>query len=203
MSIAFQFQVSFQFTFLNMNVYFNQYGKKKKLEISKLLAKKLDVNFAVNGVEKSFNLEAFICWHHAYMHAHSHLLLKQNCSCNFICCVIEHIIFTTSLEVVSVQISNYFLCAVIYFVRIHKANHYGNCIKIKKQHYKVNVWFIFFAFQIPQGSPFKTYDVTISSAPGTKFLVYQEVIFVSEKHSLQVLYVYEIEKFPFPWLSFI
>ena len=53
-----------------MNVYFNQYGKKKKLEISKLLAKKLDVNFAVNGVEKSFNLEAFICWHHAYMHAH-------------------------------------------------------------------------------------------------------------------------------------
>ena len=62
---------------------------------------------------------------------------------------------------------------------------------------------ILFAFQIPQGSPFKTNDVTISSAPGTKFLVYQVVIFVSEKHSLQVLYVYEIEKFPFPWLSFI
>ena len=123
--------------------------------------------------------------------------------CNFICCVIEHIIFTTSLEVVSVQISNYFLCAVIYFVRIHKANHYSNCIKIKKQHYKINVWFIFFAFQIPQGSPFKINDVTISSAPGTKFLIYQEVIFVSEKHSLQVLYVYEIEKFPFSWLSFI
>ena len=46
--------------------------RKKKLEISKLLAKKLDVNFAVNGtgVEKIFHLEAFICWHHAYMHGH-------------------------------------------------------------------------------------------------------------------------------------
>nr|XP_058966523.1 uncharacterized protein LOC131793140 [Pocillopora verrucosa] len=33
----------------------------------------------------------------------------------------------------------------------------------------------------------ETNDATISSAPGRKFVVYQEVIFVSEKHSL-VLY---------------
>lgn len=47
--------------------------RKKKLEISKLLAKKTGCQLiAVNGVEKSFNLEAFFCWHHAYMYMHAH-----------------------------------------------------------------------------------------------------------------------------------
>ena len=48
---------------------------------------------------------------------------------------------------------------------------------------------------MPQESPHETNDATNRSSSGTKFLVYQEVIFVSEKHSLQVLYSYEIEKF--------
>ena len=38
-------------------------------------------------------------------------------------CFIVHIIFTTSLEVVFVQISSNLVCALIYFVRIHKENH--------------------------------------------------------------------------------
>ena len=57
----------------------------------------------------------------------------------------------------------------------------------------MNVLFIFFAFQMPQGLPHETNDATNSSSPGKKFAVNQEVIFVSEKHSLQVLYIYEVE----------
>ena len=40
---------------------------------------------------------------------------------------------------------------------------------------------------MPQESPNETNDTTNSSALGKKSLFYQEVIFVSEKHSLQVL----------------
>ena len=39
----------------------------------------------------------------------------------------------------------------------------------------------------------ETIDVTNSSAPGKKFVVYQEVNFVSEKHSL-------VLQFSFPYL---
>ena len=37
----------------------------------------------VNRVELNLNLEAFICWCHAYTNAHK----QQNCSCNFICMI--------------------------------------------------------------------------------------------------------------------
>ena len=53
---------------------------------------------------------------------------------------------------------------------------------------------------MPQESPHETNNTTNSSALGTKSLFYHEVIFVSEKHSLQVLYIYELEKFPFSCL---
>ena len=46
---------------------------------------------------------------------------------------------------------------------------------------------------MPQESPHETNNTTNSSALGTKSLFYHEVIFVSEKHSLQVLYIYELE----------
>ena len=53
---------------------------------------------------------------------------------------------------------------------------------------------------MPQESPHETNDTTNSSALGTKSLFYQEVIFVSEKHSLQFLLIYQLEKFPFSCL---
>ena len=73
MSIAFQFQVylhKFTFNLERTKVYFFQsvWKGKTNLKISKLVAKKLDVNFAVNvvnHVELNLNLEAFICWCHA------------------------------------------------------------------------------------------------------------------------------------------
>ena len=51
----------------------------------------------------------------------------------------------------------------------------------------INALFVFFVFQMPQESAHETNDATNSSAQGNKFVVYQEVNFVSEKHSL-VLY---------------
>ena len=62
----------------------------------------------------------------------------------------------------------------------------------------MNVLFILFASQMPQGLPQETNDATNSSAPGKKFAVNQEVIFVSENRSFQVLYIYGIDNFPFP-----
>ena len=53
---------------------------------------------------------------------------------------------------------------------------------------------------MPQESPNETNESTNSPAPG-KLVVYQKVNFVSEKHSL-VLYVCEIENFPFTCFFF-
>ena len=54
---------------------------------------------------------------------------------------------------------------------------------------------------MPQKSPHETNIATNSSAPGKKFVIYQEENFVSEKHSL-VLYINEIYNFSFPYLFF-
>ena len=54
---------------------------------------------------------------------------------------------------------------------------------------------------MPQESAHETNDATISSAQGNKFVVYQEVKFVSEKHSL-VLYTSMKLTISFPYLFF-
>ena len=66
----------------------------------------------------------------------------------------------------------------------------------------INVLFVFFVFQMPQESAHETNDATISSAQGNKFVVYQEVKFVSEKHSL-VLYTSMKLTISFPYLFFL
>ena len=53
-----------------------------------------------------------------------------------------------------------------------------------------------------QESAHETSNATISSAPGEKFVVYQEVNFVSEKHSL-VLYTSMKLTISFPYLFFL